>query len=215
MLMSFMMQQGGAQQQLNIHYSVFLRQLSYLNLLMIFVVPALTMRLFSEEKKMKTMDLLMTSPVTSLQIVVGKYLAALAAVLGLVLVAIAYPLATIPLVDNVQWAPLLISFSGIFLVGSVYAAMNLFCSSLTEHSLVAFVMSVILNLSIWFIGMGADAVDSEWARKVFEHISLNTHLAGLIEGTVRTPGLVFLFSLVGLFVFLTERVIESSRWRST
>lgn len=212
LLMNYVMQQGVPQNQLNIHYGVFLRQLSYLNLLLIFVVPALTMKLFAEEKKLRTFDLLLTSPVTSFQIVMGKYMAALGAVGGIVLLALLYPLATSTLA-TVSWGPLFIAFLGIFLVGSVYAAMNLFASSLTENSIVAYVASVIFNVSIWFIGIGTEVVDSERARKIFEHVSLSSHLSGLVEGTVRTNGLIFFLSIIVLFCFLAERVVESSRWR--
>lgn len=212
-LMSSVMQPGVAPQQLNIHYGVFLRLLSYLNLLLIFIVPALTMKLIAEEKKMRTFDLLLTSPVTSVDIVVGKFIGAMGAVLGIMVVAFLYPLATATFAE-INWVPLVISFLGIFLVAGVYVAMDLFCSSLTESAMIAYVMSVILNVSIWFIGMSADIVDSQTARQVFEHLSLNTHLANLVEGTIRTNGLVFLFSLIALFVFLAERVVESSRWRS-
>ncbi|QLY24592.1 ABC transporter permease [Bdellovibrio sp. KM01] len=212
LLMNYVAQQGIPANQLNIHYGVFLRQLSYLNLILIFVVPALTMKLFAEEKKLRTFDLLLTSPVTSLQIVLGKYLAALGAVAGIVFLALTYPLATAALA-KLNWGPLLVAFLGIFIVGGVYAAMNLFCSALTENSLVAYVMSVILNVSIWFIGIGAEVVDSEIARKIFEHVSLSTHLSSLVEGTIRTNGLVFFGSLIVLFCFLAERVVESSRWR--
>ncbi|MBX2988931.1 MAG: ABC transporter permease subunit [Bdellovibrionaceae bacterium] len=213
MLMSYVMQPGMPQQQLNIHYGLFLRLLSYLNLMLIFIVPALTMKLIAEEKKMRTFDLLLTSPVKSVDIVLGKYLAALGAILGIMGVAFLYPLVTASFA-TVNWAPLVISFIGIFLVAGVYAAMDLFCSSLTESALVAYVMSVMMNVSIWFIGLSAEVVDSQKARQVFEHLSLNTHLAGLVEGTVRTSGLVFLLSLVILFIFLAERVVESSRWRA-
>jgi len=212
LLESFMMQPGIPKQQLNIHYSVFVQQLSYLNLILILVVPAITMKLFSEEKKLHSFELLMTSPVTSLQIVLGKYLAAVTAIFGLVFLAFSYPLATSTMA-TVNWAPLIISFFGIFLVGGVYASMNLFCSSLTEHSLIAFVMSVLFNIAIWFIGMGVEVVDSEWARKLFEHLSLSTHLGNMVEGTIRTSAIVFLCSVIGFFVFLAERVIESNRWR--
>jgi ABC-2 type transport system permease protein len=212
LLMNYVAQQGIPANQLNIHYGVFLRQLSYLNLILIFVVPALTMKLFAEEKKLRTFDLLLTSPVTSLQIVVGKYLAALGAVAGIVILALSYPVATAALA-KLNWGPLLVAFLGIFIVGAVYASMNLFCSALTENSLVAYVMSVILNVSIWFIGIGAEVVDSEIARKIFEHVSLSTHLSSLVEGTIRTNGLVFFGSLIVLFCFLAERVVESSRWR--
>ena len=212
LLMNYVAQQGVPANQLNIHYGVFLRLLNYLNLMLIFVVPALTMKLFAEEKKMRTFDLLLTSPVTSLQIVLGKYTAALAAIVGIALVALAYPLATATLAQ-INWPPLFIAFLGIFLLGSVYAAMDLFCSSLTENAVISYVTSVIFNVSIWFIGIGADVVDSEGARKVFEHISLSTHLSSLVEGTIRTNALIFFLSIIVLFCFLAERVVESSRWR--
>lgn len=212
LLSNYVMQQGVPTNQLNIHYGVFLRQLSYLNLLLIFIVPALTMKLFAEEKKMRTFDLLLTSPVTSLEIVLGKYFAALTAVAGLVGLGILYPIATSALAQ-IQWLPLLIAFFGLFLVASVYTAMSLFCSSLTENSIVAYVTSVIFNVSIWFVGVGSEVMDGERARKVFEHISLSSHLSALVEGTFRTNGLVFFVSLIVLFAFLAERVVESARWR--
>lgn len=212
LMTNYVMQQGVPQNQLNIHYGVFLRQLSYLNLLLIFVVPALTMKLFAEEKKLRTFDLLLTSPVTSAEIVVGKYFAALGAVGGIVLLGLMYPAATATFA-KLNWGPLLIAFVGIFLVGSVYAAMDMFCSSLTENNIVAYVASVILNVSIWFVGIGSEIVDSEMARKIFEHVSLSSHLSGLVEGTVRSNGLIFFFSIIVLFCFLAERVVESSRWR--
>ncbi len=79
--------------------------------------------------------------------------------------------------------------------------MNLFASSLTENSIAAYIISVMFNLSIWFIGIGAEVMDSENARKFFEHMSLSTHLSTLVEGTVRTNGLVFFLSVIVLFCF--------------
>lgn len=212
-LTSFVQQPGLPPTALNIHYGVFLRLLSYLNLMLIFIVPALTMKLLAEEKKMRTFDLLLTSPVTSADIVVGKYVGALGAILGIVGVALLYPLST-AFFATISWGPLVISFLGIFLVAGVYAAMDLFCSSLTENALIAYVMSVILNVSIWFVGMSVEVTDSQTVRQVLEHLSLNTHLSSLVEGTVRTSALIFLLSVIVLFVFIAERVVESSRWRA-
>ena len=112
-----------------------------------------------------------------------------------------------------SWGPLIVAFAGIFVVGAVYAAMDLFASSLTESAVVSYVLAVILNMGVWFVGVGADASDNPTVRAIFEHISLNQHLAGLVEGTVRTNGVIFLLSLVVLFCFLSERVVESARWR--
>lgn len=212
LLENYVLQQGVPQQQLNIHYGVFLRQISYLNLLLIFVVPAITMKLIAEEKKMRSFDLLLTSPVTSVQIVVGKFLAAISAVAMIVGISLSYPLMT-SFFAQIHWGTLLVAFFGIFMVGAVYTSMNLFCSSLTESALIAYVMSVVMNVSVWFIGIGAEVVDSEGGRRFFEHASLNSHLSSLVEGTIRSSSIVFLLSLVGLFLFLCERVIEAHRWR--
>lgn len=201
-----------APQQLNVHYSVFLRHLSYVNLILIFIIPALTMRLLAEEKKVRTMDLLMTSPISSAQIVLGKYFAALGALLVIMLLAVLYPVAT-AFLTKVPWFNLFIATSGIFVVASVYVAMNLFASALTESAILAYVMAVLLNISIWFVGIGVELVDSSLARQIFEHISFNQQLAGLVEGTIRSSTLIFFFSLIFLFVFLSERVVEASRWR--
>lgn len=208
-----MAQLGTSPQQQNIHYAVFLPHLSIVNLIMIFLVPALCMRLLAEEKRMRTFDLLLTSPVTSLSIVAGKYLATLVTILGLLVITMIYPVITSHMV-SFSWAPTLIAVFGILLISAVYAAMNLFASSLTDNGLIAFVLSIVFNLAVWFVGALNESFDEPMAKKILEHLSINTHLAGLIEGTVRTSGLVFIFSLIFLFCFLSERVIESSRWRS-
>ena len=206
-----MLQFGSTPQMLNIHYAVFLPHLSIVNLIFIFLIPALSMKLISEEKKMKTFDLLLTSPVSSVAIVMGKYLATLITIFALICVSFVYPVISSRVFDF-TWGPTLVSALGIFMVAGVYLAMNLFASSLTENGLVAFVLSIALNLAIWFIGALNESFDNPATKVVLEHISLNNHLAGLIEGTIRTNGLIFFFSLIFLFCFLTERVIESSRW---
>lgn len=208
-----MLQFGMQPQLLNIHYSVFLPHLSIINLIFIFLIPALTMKLISEEKKVRTFDLLLTSPISSFSIVMGKYLAALVTILGLIIVSFVYPVISRRVFEFV-WAPTLVAGLGIFLVAAVYAAMNLFASSLTENGLIAFVLSIVFNLSIWFVGALNESFDEPFLKNILEHISLNNHLAGMIEGTIRTNGLVFFFSLIFLFCFLTERVIESARWRA-
>lgn len=206
------MMQPGMAAQLNIHYTVFLNHLQILNLLLIFIVPAITMRLFSEEMKLRTFDLLLTSPLKSYEIVVGKYLGALMALFVVFLIAFAYPLGTV-LFAKLNWAPLIIAFFGIYLIAAIYAAMNLFCSSLSESILIAYVTAAILNIAVWFVSQGVEFADSQWARDILEHISLSFHISGLIEGTIRSNSLIYFFSAIGLFLFLNERVVESHRWR--
>ena len=208
-------QMGGDARQANIHFGLYLRHLSYMNLLLIFVVPALTMKMFAEEKKMRTFDLLLTSPVTSWEIVIGKFLAVAGAIGAIMLIALLYPLVTLIFVDKIHWPSLILAFMGIYTLSLIYVAMNLFCSSLTESVLISFILSVLLNVSIWFVGIGVDIVDSQWARQVFEHISLANQLSGLVEGTLRVQTVAFFVSAVSLFLFLAERVVESHRWRAS
>lgn len=197
---------------MNIHYGVFIGQLSYMNLILLFIVPALTMRMLAEEKKLRTFDLLLTSPVNSMSIVVGKYLAVLGAVLILMFIAFLYPLATL-MFTKIQWIPLFALYFSVFMCGAVYSAIGLFCSSLTESVIVAYVMAVILNFFTWFIGMGVETVDSAAWRQIFEHISMSSHVSGMVEGTIKTSALVFLLSVIGFFCFLAERIVEATRWR--
>ncbi len=204
--------QPGADAELNIHYSVFLNHMQVLNLLLIFIVPAITMRLFAEEKKMRTFDLLLTSPLKSYEIVIGKYLGALMVLLAVFGIAFLYPLGT-AMFAKFNWAPLLIAFFGIYLIAAIYAAMNLFCSSLSESILISYVTAAILNIAVWFISQGVEFADSQWARNILEHVSLSFHISGLIEGTIRTNSLIYFVSGIGLFLFLNERVVESHRWR--
>lgn len=212
-LSSYMFQPGmGSPQQLNIHFALFLQQLSLLNLLLIFLIPALTMKMLSEEKKMRTFDLLLTSPIRSYEIVLGKFLAVAVAILAICLVALSY-CAWMGFYTEFSWSMLFLAFAGIFLTGLVYAAMNLFCSALTESSLGAFAMAIVFNVAIWFVGAGADLSDNQTIRSIFEHVSLGTHLGSFVEGNLRTSSIVFLMSLIGLFLFLSERVVEANRWR--
>jgi ABC-2 type transport system permease protein len=212
---SMRMMQGGGGREGNIHFGLYLRHLSYINLLLIFVVPALTMKLFAEEKKLRTFDLLLTSPVTSWEIVLGKFLSVAFAIAALMMIGLVYPLVTLMFVNKIHWPSLILAFSGIYVLSLVYVAMNLFCSSLTESVLIAFILSVILNVSIWFVGIGVEIVDSQWARQIFEHISLANQLSGLVEGTLRIQTIAFFSSVVFLFLFLAERVVESHRWRAS
>lgn len=203
----------GSTQQQNIHYVVFLPHLSLLNLILMFMVPALAMRLISEEKKNRTFDLLLTSPINSVQIVIGKYLSLLAVVFCLSALAFVYILVARKMFDF-QWAPALLALTGIFLVGAVYSALSLFASSLTENTTIAFFVGIVFNISVWIMGGFSELVESTTMKAVFDQISLNQHLQSLVEGVLRLNGVVFFASVIFLFCFLTERVIESARWRS-
>jgi len=201
-------------QLLNIHYAVFLQHLSILNLLMMFFVPALAMRLISEERKNRTFDLLMTSPIRSIDIILGKFFALMTVVAAFAAVAFVYILFSRKLFEF-TWSTTMIAWVGMILVSAIYAAISLFASSLTESPLISFALGIVFNISIWIFGGLSDVIDSPMLKPIVEQISLNFHLQSLVEGVIKTNGMVYFISIIALFLFLSERVIESSRWRAS
>lgn len=196
----------------NIHYGLFLRHLSYVNLILIFITPAITMRLLAEERKLRTFDLLLTSPITSWDIVLGKFGAGLVGLLVLLGLSALYPV-SMRAFAQFHWGLLILAYLAVLAVGGIYLAMGLFSSSVTESGIIAYVLGVIFNVFIWFVGVGVDVVDTQWIRSVFEYLSISQHLSQWVEGTLRTTALVYFGSILAFFLFLSERMVESYRWR--
>lgn len=199
-------------ENLTLQMTVFLNHISQINLLFIFIVPAITMRLIAEEKKMRTYDLLLTSPITATEIAVGKFLGALGVVMVLVFLSFLYPMGTRLLADF-SMKPLLTAYAGVVLVAATYTAVGVFASSLTESVVLSVVMGLIFNLGLWFVSQGAESSTGILMTSFLEHLSIGDHFMSFIRGAIRLKSLVFLLSCVGLFIFLTQRVVESSRWR--
>ncbi len=210
MQMAAMMGQGRG--GMDIHGGFFVQHISLVNLILLLAVPALTMRLIAEEKKLRTYDLLLTSPVTATQIVAGKLFAGIGAAFALVALSFLYPV-SMAFFTDFDWGPLISSYLGLLFLAAGYVAIGIFCSSLTESVVLAVVAALILNVGLWFLGTGTDIVEGTFSTALFEHLSIGTHLVGFVKGTVRVSSIVFFVSLVALYGFLTQRVIESSRWR--
>ncbi len=204
--------QPGMESGMNLQQQVFLMHISQINLLFVFVVPALTMRLLAEEKRFRTFDLLLTSPITSTHIALGKFLAGFGAVTALTLISFMYPLAT-RAVAEFPMGPLLAAYAGVILVSGTYVAVGLFASSLTESVMLSVVLGLIFNISLWFISQGMAGDASPAVAAVIEYLSLGQHFLGFIMGSIKSASVVFMCSVMGLFVFLTQRVVESARWR--
>lgn len=204
--------QGGGPHKQSLFESVFVQHLSIVNLVMIFTLPALTMRLIAEEKKSRSYDLLLTSPISSTQIAVGKYLAGFLACMVLVAISFIYPAGT-ALIATFSWKTLFALYLGLTLVCALYVASGLFASSLTESAMLAVFMGVVFNLLVWFVGQMGMGSDIQWLANVTEYMSVGQHLMGFVRGTVRTSSLVFFITAICFFIFLSQRVVESARWR--
>jgi len=203
----------GALPQLNLTALVFQPIFRNIHVILLLVIPLLTMRLLSEERKQKTVELLMTSPVTVAQVVAGKYLAALVLYTGLLALTLYMPL-LLQFWGAVDWPTVLSGYLGLFLVGAVYLALGLLASSLTENQISAGVVSLGMILGLWMIGWAAITTEGNQIQPVLEHLSINQHFDNFIKGLVSSPSVVYTISLTGLGLFLTHRALDSGRWRN-
>src|SRR5438045_8780846 len=157
-LMYMRFNSGEMANRLNFPDAIFRYLSGNLGVILIFIVPVLTMRLVAEEKRRKTIELLYTTPLTPGQIVRGKYLAALAILVCALALTFTYPV-LVQLVardaNGVEWRSVLLGYLGLFLMGSVYMAIGLFISSLTESQVVAALITFVVILMTWFSGWTA------------------------------------------------------------
>jgi ABC-2 type transport system permease protein len=181
-------------------------------LLMVFL-PAITMRLVAEEKKQKTMELLLTSPLRTSEIILGKYLSVLA-FLGLMLgLTLIHP--TILFVfgrPGPDLLPIVTGYGGVFMAGACILSVGLFASCLTENQIVAFVWTVFLCQLFAMISWPAPVIGGT-AGDILRALSLKDHTLRMARAFVDTRGLVYLTSFTFLWLFLSHRVIEGSRVR--
>jgi ABC-2 type transport system permease protein len=197
---------------MNLHFTVFAKHISLVNLVMIFAVAAISMRLFPEEKRQRTFDLLLTSPVTATDITVGKLIAGTLTAWALVAVSFLYPL-SLAIWGQLDWGPLACSYIGLMLLVAVYVAIDMFTSSLTESTVLAVIMALIANVLLWFFGAAAESADGPVQKAIFDHLNVSTHYVNFLKGNFSISGVVYFASVVFFFSFLTQRVVESTRWR--
>jgi ABC-2 type transport system permease protein len=207
---SFMQPQFGAQ-NLNIADSVMRPLYTNMAVVFLFLVPMLTMRLFSEEKRSGTMELLLTYPVRDGEVLAGKFLAAAALYVLLLALTLLYP-GLVAYFTRVEWGPMLASYLGLFLIGGTFLAVGLLISSLTENQIVAGFGTFGVLLAFWVIGWGADSASGA-LRTVLQYLSVTDHMDSFTRGLIDTKDLVYYASFIVLALYLTLRSLESKRWR--
>lgn len=198
--------------QLNIHQAVFAPTFGSMSIILLLIVPLLTMRLFAEEKKGRTTELLLTSPLTITEIVLGKFLGAWCIYLLLLGLTLHMPI-LLGLFTQITWKPLLSSYLGLSLMGAVFLAVGLFASALTENQIVAAVISFGILIIFWLIGVSAQVAGEGVLGQVTGYLSLLSHLENFVKGLIDTRDLTYFVSMTLLGLFLTHRVVESQRWK--
>ncbi len=178
----------------------------------LFFVPAITMRIWAEEKKLKTLELLLTWPVSDFAVVVGKFLASFAFLTIVILLSITVPI-TVALLGNPDMGPIIGGYLGALLMGGAYLAIGLWVSSLTENQIVAFIVGVVVTFALFIVGnqFVTMAVPSALVP-IFSYLGLGNHFDSIGRGVVDSRDIVYYLSIIGFFLFLNVRSIESRKW---
>jgi ABC-2 type transport system permease protein len=182
-----------------------------LRLLLLLVVPLVTMRLFAEERKLGTMELLWTYPVTDGTLVAGKFLAALSLVVLLVAPTLLYPV-VLGVFHPVQPGPVAAGYLGILLLGVAFVACGIAASSLTDSQIVAAMVTYGVLILGWF-GTWNEAVAGEGAMRLLLLLSLFDRFYGFASGVIDTRDVAYFLLFTGFFLFVTLRVLHARSWR--
>ena len=180
-------------------------------MIIIFVIPILTMKSFSEEKRQRTDQALLTSPVSLLEIVLGKFIGAFILFCICCSIFIVYGLVisfyTVP-----DWAVIFCTLLGFLLMGAALISIEIFISALTESQVIAAIVSMAIGFVIYLLNSIASAIDIKWIANIIKKISFTTYLSNFTNGLLDIAGIVYFLSLTVLFIFLTIRIFEKKRW---
>ncbi|MBI3598711.1 MAG: ABC transporter permease subunit [Nitrospirae bacterium] len=197
--------------QMSIHQVVFQPSFMNMGIILLLMVPLLTMRLISEEKKGRTLELLLTSPVSIIEIVFAKFLAAFLVYLILLTMTLHVPLILATL-TTVSIKPLISSYLGLAMMGGVFVSFGLFASTLSENQIIAAVTSFGILIGLWLIRAG-DTGGETPMDAVLNFLSLVRHLDNMVKGLIDTRDISYFISLTTMGLFLSHRIIESTRWK--
>lgn len=180
--------------------------------LVLFVVfiPAITMRSFSEEKKQGTLELLLTKPITDIELILGKYLSALTLIVITLAPTIFYFI-IIKMIGPIPFWPFLTSLLGYILMSAFFIGVGVFVSSLTENQIIAFIVSVLICLFFFLLGKLLIVFPTS-VVSFFEYLTTDYHLSNISRGVIDSRVLIYYFSMIFFTLFLTKVSLESRKW---
>lgn len=191
---------------------LFFGQTFFFWLVLLFVTPVLTMRLLSEERRSGAIEVLMTAPVTEIQVVLGKYLAALMFYACLWLPTVVYAL-IIDRYGDVDWGPVAAGYVGVMGIGALFLAVGVFASTLSRSQLVAALLTFVILMPLFTFGLLEDLTNSEALKEVFSYLNIWQHMDEFGKGIIDTRHLVYYLSASAFLLFLAARGLEMKKWR--
>lgn len=206
------MQMRGQMSPVNLNEQVIRPLLSNVGVIGLFFIPMITMRLFAEEKRTGTIELLATSPIRDLEIIVGKWLAAML-LYSCLLLFTAVNFAFLFRYGNPDWKPLALGYLGLLLQAGALLAIGTFISTLTKNQIIAGAATFGVELLLWVIAWVGEYETATWAR-VLSYLSIITHFESFGRGVLDSKDAIFYLTVIFLGLFFTARSMESLRWRS-
>ena len=206
-----MAQFGGGPEAMNVNQIMIRPLLQNVTILLLFLMPMVTMRSYAEEKRSGTMELLLTSPLRDVEIILGKFLGALA-LWGSALAVTFIHLGLLFIFGNPEWKPIAAAYLGLLLMGGCFISVGLLVSSLTSNQIVAGMATFGVFLLLWVINW-IGSFSGPTVDKVTEYLSIIDHFDDFSKGIVDTSHLVYYISFITFGLFLTARSVDSERWR--
>jgi ABC-2 type transport system permease protein len=208
---SMQMSAGGPGSAMNVNQMLVAPLLMNATVIMLLVFPLITMRTYAEEKRSGTIELLLTSPITDWQIILGKFLGAL----GLYAVMLAVTLVHVAILfvfGTPEWKPIATGYLGLLLMGGSFLSLGLFISSLTKNQIVAGMITFSVFLLLWVINWVSTFVGPTM-QTVLNYLSITEHFDDFAKGIIDTKHVVYYLSFIAAGLFLTMKSVDSERWR--
>ena len=181
-------------------------------LVYLFFIPAITMSLIAREKNIGTMEVISTLPIKDVEFVVGKFLSALSLIaLGLAFTFINF-FTLVNVGTNIDYGAVFTGYLGLLMLGSVYASVGTFASSVTDNQVIAFIISVFIVLIFFLMDKMLYFMPVSIAGLI-QYISVDYHLSNISRGVIDSRNIIYFASLIGFFLFTTVRVLEIRKWR--
>ncbi len=181
-------------------------------LVYLFFIPALAMGLIAKEKNTGTMEIIDTLPLKTYEFVIGKFLAAFSLILLGLLATSVHLITLISVGTNVDYGSVISGYLGLALVGGVYASVGIFASSVTDNQVVAFIIGVFLVLIFFLMDWMLVFVPSALAG-IIQFLSVDYHLSNISRGVIDSRNLIYFFSLIGFFLYMTVQTLTARKWR--
>lgn len=202
---------GGGPQTMNVNMELIRPLLSNASVLVLFLLPMVTMRTYSEEKRSGTIELLLTSPLTDFEIIAGKFIGTVGLYLALLAVTALY-IGILFIYGQPEWRPLVAGYLGLLLLGSCFIAVGLFISSTTKNQMVAGAATFVVGLLFWIVSWFADSAGPT-AALILSYLSITEHFDDFGKGIIDSKHIVYYLSFIAFGLYLTLKSVDSERWR--